>query len=300
MTTSDDGRSVFAAGWYADVQVPGTERWYDGTAWTEHVRPIQTPGTVAEVPIAPHADSASGPASPAHSSKRPWFKRKGIVIPAAVVGGIIVVSAIGGAVGGSGEDVVAERPVASQSPSTETGEEVAADVEPVMVDVPNVVGMTGADAQSALSAVGLQADVAGGDVTMPVTTQDVAAGVRAEEGSTVRLTLQDKPKLTLGQENAIRSATQYLDVMPFSRAGLIQQLSSEYGSGFAAEDAEFAVATLEQSGQVDWNAEAAEAAQSYLDVMSFSRDGLYDQLTSEYGAGFTPDQANAGLAAVGY
>ena len=46
--------------------------------------------------------------------------------------------------------------------------------------------------------------------------------------------------------------------------------------------------------------EAAEAAKSYLDVMSFSRDGLFDQLTSSHGAGFTADQANAGLAAVGY
>ena len=55
-----------------------------------------------------------------------------------------------------------------------------------------------------------------------------------------------------------------------------------------------------QSGAVDWNAEAAEAAESYLETMSFSRDGLFQQLTSEYGSGFTPEQANAGLAAVGY
>lgn len=50
----------------------------------------------------------------------------------------------------------------------------------------------------------------------------------------------------------------------------------------------------------DWNAEAAEAAQSYLDTMSFSRDGLFDQLTSEFGSQFTAEQADAGLAAVGY
>ncbi|MCR2799480.1 Ltp family lipoprotein [Microbacterium sp. zg-Y818] len=300
MTTSDDGRPTFAAGWYADVKAPGTERWYDGTAWTEHVRPISAPGTVAAAPTAPHADAVSAPVAPANASKRPWFKRKGIVIPVAIVGGIIVVSGIGGALGGGGDDIAAEKPLASQTPSTGTEDEAEEEVEPVMVDVPNVVGLTGADAQAALSSVGLQVDVAGGDVTMPVTTQDVAAGAQAEEGSTVRLTLQEKPKLTLAQENAIRNAEQYLDVMPFSRAGLIQQLSSEYGSGFAAEDAEFAVATLEQSGRVDWNAEAAEAAQSYLDAMAFSRDGLFEQLTSEHGSGFTPDQANAGLAAVGY
>jgi len=50
----------------------------------------------------------------------------------------------------------------------------------------------------------------------------------------------------------------------------------------------------------DWNAEAVESAESYLEFTSFSRQGLFDQLTSEYGEGFTPDQANHALAAVGY
>jgi hypothetical protein len=27
------------AGWYADANQPGNERWYDGTSWTEHLRP---------------------------------------------------------------------------------------------------------------------------------------------------------------------------------------------------------------------------------------------------------------------
>lgn len=34
--------------------------------------------------------------------------------------------------------------------------------------------------------------------------------------------------------------------------------------------------------------------------MSFSRDALYDQLTSEYGSGFTDKQAKHALKAVGY
>ena len=50
----------------------------------------------------------------------------------------------------------------------------------------------------------------------------------------------------------------------------------------------------------DWGAEAVESAQSYLEYSSFSRDGLYQQLTSEYGEGFTPDEANYALSAVGY
>ena len=327
MTNSDDGRPTYAAGWYADVNSPGTERWYNGTAWTEHVRPIQAPvlpvqpatsaatsvypATVSEpataaypAPVpevataaytAPVAASVI-PEQPGTGPKRAWYRRKAVIIPVAIVGGLIVISGIGSALGGGRSDVVADKPAVLQTPD----EEVEVVVEPVLVDVPSVVGMSGADAAAALSALGFKVDAGGGDMTMPVTAQDVAAGSQAEEGSAVRLTLQEKPKLTLGQENALRGAKQYLDVMPFSRAGLIQQLTSEYGSGFSPEDAEFAVATIEQAGQVDWNAEAAEAAQSYLDAMSFSRDGLFEQLTSSYGSGFTADQANAGLAAVGY
>ena len=109
-------------------------------------------------------------------------------------------------------------------------------------------------------------------------------------------TVEEKPKLTLAQENALKQAQQYLDYMPFSRQGLIDQMSSEYGSGYPVDVATWAVDYLNP----DWNAEAVEAAQQYLNSMAFSRDGLYDQLTSEYGSQFTPEQANAGLTAVGY
>lgn len=39
MTTPNEGQPTYPAGWYADVNAPGTERWYDGIAWTAHVRP---------------------------------------------------------------------------------------------------------------------------------------------------------------------------------------------------------------------------------------------------------------------
>ena len=41
--------------------------------------------------------------------------------------------------------------------------------------------------------------------------------------------------------------------------------------------------------------EAVEAAQSYLDAMSFSRQELKQQLTSEYGSGFTEEEAEYAL-----
>jgi hypothetical protein len=97
----------------------------------------------------------------------------------------------------------------------------------------------------------------------------------------------EQPSGTVAQQNAIRSAESYLEMSGFSRAGLIKQLSSEYGEGFSVEDATYAVDHI----TVDWNAEAVESAQSYLEMSGFSRAGLIDQLSSEYGEQFTPEQA---------
>lgn len=41
-------------GWYPDSSVPGTERWWDGTAWTAHTRPVQAPAAGFGRPTAPH------------------------------------------------------------------------------------------------------------------------------------------------------------------------------------------------------------------------------------------------------
>lgn len=64
------------------------------------------------------------------------------------------------------------------------------------------------------------------------------------------------PKLTGPQKNAVRSARQYLSMTGFSRDGLIAQLSSDYGDGYAVADATAAVDSLD----VDWNENAARSA----------------------------------------
>ena len=92
-------------------------------------------------------------------------------------------------------------------------------------------------------------------------------------------------------EQALKSAQNYVDTLHFSRQGLKQQLTSEYGSGFSEEAAEYALEHVD----VDYKEEAVEAAQSYLDAMSFSREGLKQQLTSEYGSGFTEEEAEYAL-----
>ncbi len=88
-----------------------------------------------------------------------------------------------------------------------------------------------------------------------------------------------------GMKNALSKAESYLQIMAFSRQGLIDQL--EY-DGFTYNEAVYAV---DHCG-ADWFQQAAERAQSYLDIMSFSRQRLIDQL--EYD-GFSYDQAVYGV-----
>ena len=81
----------------------------------------------------------------------------------------------------------------------------------------------------------------------------------------------------------------------FSRAGLIEQLSSDAGDGYSAVDAKAAVDSL----SVDWNENAAKSAKQYLDMSGFSCKGLIEQLSSSAGDKYTVAQATYGARAVG-
>ncbi|PWV60420.1 host cell surface-exposed lipoprotein [Pantoea ananatis] len=96
--------------------------------------------------------------------------------------------------------------------------------------------------------------------------------------------------LTGPQNNAARTAKQYLSMSGFSRDGLIQQLSSDAGDGFEISDATVAVDSL----NVDWNHQAVKSAKQYLSMMGFSCKGLINQLSSSSGDQFTVEQATHG------
>ena len=97
------------------------------------------------------------------------------------------------------------------------------------------------------------------------------------------------------QANAVRSAKQYLDMAGFSRDGLIQQLSSPAGDGYAESDATIAVDSLD----VDWNENAAGSAKQYLSMTGFSCNGLIQQLSSSAGEKYTVEQATYGAQQAG-
>jgi hypothetical protein len=97
------------------------------------------------------------------------------------------------------------------------------------------------------------------------------------------------PLSPASQQNAVRSAEDYIDMSGFSRQGLIKQLEYE---DFSTEDATFAVDHI----TVDWNVQAARSAKDYLDMSGFSHSKLVAQLEYE---GFTPAQAEYGTTAAG-
>ena len=75
--------------------------------------------------------------------------------------------------------------------------------------------------------------------------------------------------------------------MHMSKAGIYDQLVSEYGGKFTAEEAQYAIDNL----SADYKANALESAKTYRDFMDMSPAAIYDQLVSEYGGQFTAEEA---------
>lgn len=101
---------------------------------------------------------------------------------------------------------------------------------------------------------------------------------------------QETSAPTIGQQNALKSAKQYLEISAFSYSGLVSQLEYEQ---YTHEEAVYAV----DNCGADWNEQAVKSERQYLDISAFSRDGLIEQLEYE---GFTHEQAVYGVEQNGY
>lgn len=88
-------------------------------------------------------------------------------------------------------------------------------------------------------------------------------------------------------KNALKKAQSYSDIMHMSKAGIYNQLVSEYGEQFPEDAAQYAMDNLE----ADWKENALKKAESYSDTMHMSKAAIYDQLISEYGEQFTEEEA---------
>lgn len=95
---------------------------------------------------------------------------------------------------------------------------------------------------------------------------------------------------TTGESNALRKAYDYLNIMAFSRNGLIRQLEHD---GFTTAEATYAVDNCYE----DWFKQAASKAEQYLSIMGFSKERLIQQLEHD---GFTHEEAVYGAEQNGY
>ena len=150
-------------------------------------------------------------------------------------------------------------------------------------------GHTFSDAPSSASTAGSGTSSTTSSAARSAAEGTAAGGTATGSGSPT------SPNLTAAQRNAVRSASSLLKLSGFSRDGLIDQLSSQYGDRFSVGDATVAVDSLD----IDWRSQAARSAASYLKMSGFSCQGLIDQLSSQHGDKYTVEQASYGAAQAG-
>ena len=111
--------------------------------------------------------------------------------------------------------------------------------------------------------------------------------VKPTEKPTERPTDNKADSVPTEYKNALRKAESYSEMMHMSKNAIYKQLTSEYGEGFPAEAAQYAIDNI----NADWNKNALEKAKTYYNDMSMSKSAIYDQLISEYGEQFTESEA---------
>ncbi|MDQ0797375.1 DUF2510 domain-containing protein [Streptomyces sp. B1I3] len=103
-------------GWYPDVNMPGTERWWDGAAWTGHIR-----SSAAQVPAVPGPQSgprvSGAPGGRAGATTVAAVTAAVLATVAVAVTGITVSGDDGGAKPGSAPTTSAPRPTATATPN---------------------------------------------------------------------------------------------------------------------------------------------------------------------------------------
>ena len=99
--------------------------------------------------------------------------------------------------------------------------------------------------------------------------------------------VKEEPDVPKEYTNALKKAQVYSDTMYMSEKSIYDQLTSEYGEGFTAEAAQYAIDNV----NADYNNNAYMKALTYQDTMNMSQNNIYDQLISEYGEQFTAEEA---------
>lgn len=102
--------------------------------------------------------------------------------------------------------------------------------------------------------------------------------------STSNTTQSDIPR---EYKNALKSAKNYISMIPFSKARLYDQLTSDAGEKYSPEAGQYAIDNL----NVNYKEQALKAAKNYLSMMPMSDAQLKEQLISDAGEKFTEEEA---------
>ncbi len=307
-------------GWYRD-NVGSGQRYWDGEKWTA----LTAPWSIEPSPGHPPHLGATAHVGATGSSQGNWFLRHKVL---SGVSAFVLLMIIVGALVGEGEDptpVAADPSVETVGDSEESSvAEPETEPEPVDTDGDGVIDeddflpkdpkvQTPDDVDTDRDGVPDYKDDFPKDAEYSKDSDDDLVADQLDDFPEDPKYSKDsdddgvadskdafpsdpsRSKVTLAMENALGSAYDYLDVSAFSRQGLIDQLSSAYGSGFNVVDATWAVSQL----NVDWKQQAVRSGREYLDVSSFSRQGLIDQLSSPYGSQFTLEEATYAVNQIG-
>ncbi len=106
--------------------------------------------------------------------------------------------------------------------------------------------------------------------TVAITTTTTAVATTPPVTTEVSTTIASSTH-TIGEQNSLKKAKQYIEYMPFSCDGLIGQLEYE---GYSNSEATYGA----NNCGANWNEQAVKKAETYLSTMAFSYNGLIGQL----------------------
>lgn len=130
----------------------------------------------------------------------------------------------------------------------------------------------------------------GGDSTNSPTidtSKEIVQNTEVESKEDIVAEEEKEESVPTEYKSALKQAKTYSDMMHMSKAGIYDQLTSEYGGQFTEEAAQYAIDNVE----ADWNENALKSAETYQETMAMSPAAIYDQLVSQYGGQFTEEEA---------
>lgn len=265
-------------GWYPDPAGPGKLRWWDGEQWTQRV---QDAPPEPEAIVEPKDEPAARPAppapvrapTPAPAAKKPWYQRPLPLIGLGLVALIVIASIAGsGSKKSSGSGDGASTATQATTPTATTTAAAPPAPAPAPEPDPEVTVTVSGPSVAHRDNVVLRGTV--DPVSSHVRVRGHSARVRNGHWKVpVRLSRHgDNSFSVLATRKGYTEAT--------DTAIITRKLS-------AAERA----AARQRRARYRANQRALQSAEDYLDTSSFSKQGLFEQLSSAAGEGFTQSEA---------